>query len=232
MIGDEFGNAYIDIFKLNDTDKKNKFVTVVIDSIKKINRDFRIDEEDFEEMVTVDGLDFVSKEIININAKAGKLIFNKRRIKEIDKEKELIDLKLNDYKMFIDGDIKKKKVVISYSKKNLMEVHTLKRYLKPLVQNDLIEEPWYCTNLNPADDWDEKIKYKFEEADIVLFMVSEYFYSTPYIIEKEIKTIIDRYNEKGDVKIVPIILEPYDWIRKPPYNLGRFFCITFSSKSY
>ncbi len=62
-------------------------------------------------------------------------------------------------------------------------------------------------------------------------MVSEYFYSTPYIIEKEIKSTIDRYNYKGDVKIVPIILEPYDWIRKPPYNLGRFSALPFQAKA-
>ena len=95
---------------------------------------------------------------------------------------------------------------------------------------ELIEQPWYCTTLNPADDWDLKIKSKFEEADIIFFMVSEYFYSTPYIVEKEVKSAIDRYNKDKSVKIIPIILEHYQWGRKEPYNLQRFSALPFQAK--
>ncbi len=225
-IGDSEGNAFIDVVQINNA-SETKFVKEIIDFIKAINTDYEI-----EEMVTLDGKDYVSLEVIHNNAKVGKMIFTESRI-SIDKD--LIvpvkkEFKLKDYKMFLSNGIKKKKVVISYSKKDLVRVHTLIRYLNPLVDLELMEQPWYCTVLNPADEWDLKIKSKFDEADIIFFMVSEYFYSTPYIIEKEVKSAIDRYDKDKSVKIVPIILEHYQWGRKDPYNLQRFSALPFQAK--
>ena len=68
------------------------------------------------------------------------------------------------------------------------------------------------------------------EADIVFFMVSEFFYSTNYIIEKEIRVAIDRYDKDESIKIIPIILEFYDWGRKEPYNLQRFSALPYQAK--
>ncbi|HEX2548684.1 MAG TPA: TIR domain-containing protein, partial [Gammaproteobacteria bacterium] len=170
-------------------------------------------------------------DILNTNAKNGKLIFTEKRKKDLEEEKPLITYhKLKDFIMFLDDGIKRKKVVISYSKKDLTRVHTFIRYLKPLVDLELIEQPWYCTLANPGDVWDEKIQSKFKEADFVFFMVSEYFYSVDYIVKKEIKTVIDRYDFDKSVKIIPIILEHYDWERKPPYNLKRFSAMPFQAK--
>lgn len=113
----------------------------------------------------------------------------------------------------------------------ISNVHTLRRYLQPLVDKELIEQPWYCTDLKAAEEWNETIKKRFEEADIVFFMISEYFYSTEYIVEHEIKEIIKRYDgDKSSVKIIPIILEFYDWERKKPYNLQRFTALPFQAK--
>jgi GTPase SAR1 family protein len=225
FIGDNDGNAFIDIVKLNKLEK-SKFSEDLISFIKTINKDF-----DIEEMVTVDGENFVSLDILNTNAKNGKLIFTEKRKKDLEEEKPLITYhKLKDFIMFLDDGIKRKKVVISYSKKDLTRVHTFIRYLKPLVDLELIEQPWYCTLANPGDVWDEKIQSKFKEADFVFFMVSEYFYSVDYIVKKEIKTVIDRYDFDKSVKIIPIILEHYDWERKPPYNLKRFSAMPFQAK--
>ncbi|WP_461644269.1 COR domain-containing protein [Labilibaculum euxinus] len=225
-IGDTDGNAFIDVVQINN-DFETKFVQEVIDFLKMINKDYEI-----EEMVTLDGIDYVSLEVLNRNAKDGRLVFSENRIStDID----LIvpvkkEFKLKDYKMFLKSGIKKKKVAISYSKKDLVRVHTLIRYLKPLVDLELIEQPWYCTLANPADEWDSKIQSKFKEADIVFFMVSEYFYSTEYIVEKEIKVTIDRYEKDKSLKIIPIILEHYEWGRKEPYNLKRFSALPFQAK--
>ncbi len=225
-IGDTAGNAFIDVVQINN-DSETKFVQEVINFLKMINKDYEI-----EEMVTLDGIDYVSLEVLNRNAKDGRLVFSESRI---SKDIDLIvpvkkEFRLKDYKMFLKSGIKKKKVAISYSKKDLVRVHTLIRYLKPLVDLELIEQPWYCTLANPADEWDSKIQSKFNEADIVFFMVSEYFYLTEYIVEKEIKVSIDRYDKDKSVKIIPIILEHYEWGRKEPYNLKRFSALPFQAK--
>jgi GTPase SAR1 family protein len=224
-LGDNEGNAYIDVFKLNNK-KETDFVSKLIQYIHEINKDY-----DIEETVTIDGIDYISYELLNTYAKEGKLIFTEKSLKENKNNRvEPKAFELKNYNMFIEGGIKRKKVVISYSKKDLVRVHTFRRYLKPLVDLELIEEPWYCTFLNPADEWDNKIQEKFNNADIVFFMVSEYFYSTKYIVEKEIKNAIDRYDQDGSIKIVPIILEHYEWGRKNSYNLQRFSALPFQAK--
>lgn len=225
FLGDNDGNAHIDIYRLSDN-SDDKFISEIVKFINDVNEGFEI-----EETVTIDGEYYLSYDLINKNAKEGRLVFTEKSLHERKSNKvEQKVFQLKDYSMFIKDGIKRKKVVISYSKKDLARVHTFIRYLQPLIDMELIERPWYCTLLNPADIWDEKIQENFEKADIVFFMVSEYFYSTQYIVEKEIKTVIDRYDNGGQVKIVPIILEHYDWGRKDPYNLQRFSALPYQAK--
>lgn len=224
-LGNEEGNACIDIYELTKKDKP-LFREDVLKYIREVNQGYEL-----EEMVTLNGEDYISKELLEKNASIGKYIFSEKKMSDPKKTKEEEKLfKLKDYMEFIDNPVKKKKVVISYSKKDVAQIHTLKRYLRPLVDAELIEEPWYCTSLNPGDDWDTKIKSKFQEADIIFFMISEYFYSTKYIIDHEITTAINRYDSGESVKIVPIILEFYDWSRKYPYNLQRFSALPYQAK--
>lgn len=61
-------------------------------------------------------------------------------------------------------------------------------------------------------------------------MVSEYFYSPKYIVDNEIKTAINRYDNGENIKIVPVILEFYDWGRKELYNLQRFSALLYQAK--
>lgn len=225
-IGDEDGNAFIDVIKINN-ESETEFVQNIVNYIIQINKDYEI-----HEMVTLDGIDYVSLEVLNKNAKEGKLIFSEKinTTAENGSEKMPTEFKLKDFKMFLKEGIKKKKVVISYSKDDLTRVNAFIRYLRPLEDLDLIEHPWYCTALNPADEWELEIQQKFNEADIVFFMLSGYFYSTEYIIEKEVKFTINRYDNDKSVKIIPIILEHYEWERKSPYNLQRFSALPYQAK--
>lgn len=224
-LGNDEGHACIDIYDITKKDK-NEFPNEVLKYIREVNKGYEL-----EELVTLDGVYYISKEILEKNASLGKYIFSEKKLADLQTPKEQEKLfKLKDYMDFIEHPIKKKKVVISYSKKDVAHIHTLKRYLQPLVDAELIEQPWYCTFLNPGDEWDKKIKHKFQEADIIFFMVSEYFYNTKYIIEHEITTAIDRYDNGENVKIIPIILEFYDWGRKHPHNLQRFSALPYQAK--
>ena len=139
-----------------------------------------------------------------------------------------IPVPVYNFQIFTQKSLKKiKKVVISYSKRDLKLVNKFKDYLVPLYQNGLIESPWYCTELIAGQEWNEEIKQKFSEADIVFFMISENLMSTKYVLENEIKDAIDRWDRDKSIKIVPIILEPYNFIRKEPYNLARFSALPY-----
>ncbi|MFV0403618.1 MAG: COR domain-containing protein [Bacteroides graminisolvens] len=225
-LGDEDGNACIDIYELSKRDNST-FGKEVIEYIREVNQGYEL-----EEMVTLDGVDYISKELLERNANIGKHIFSEKKLSDPQKSKKQEKLfKLKDYMNFIDNPVKKKKVVISYSKYDLDQVNLFIRYLRPLMDWDLIEEPWCCENLVTGEPWDEKIRSEFNKADIVFFMVSENLFSTKYIIENEIKDAIERYDkDNSSVKIVPIILEHYEWARKNPINLQRFSAMPFKGK--
>lgn len=141
--------------------------------------------------------------------------------------------KRSDFRMFLNDkeNFPMKKVCISYSKEDLALVNKFKDYLVPLSDEGLIEDPWYCTDLVAGDTWDEEIKNKFNEADIIFFMVSENLMKTKYVKEVEIKNAIDRWNnDRKSLKIVPIILEYYHWTREGAYNLGNYTALPYTIK--
>lgn len=223
------GNACIDIYDLTKkTKNKPLFINQVRQYILEVNKGFEL-----EEMVTLNGEDFISIKVLKRNADIGKYIFSEQKLMDFNNDKK--DEKyynLNDYMSI--ASIKKtvkKKVVISYSKFDLRHVHSLERYLQPLVLHDLIESPWRCECLITAEPWDEEIRRRFNEADIVFFLVSANLFSTSYVIENEITNAIERYEEdNSSVKIVPIVLEYYDWAGKGKLNLQRFSAMPFKGK--
>lgn len=225
-LGNEDGNACIDIYDLTNHQNPG-FRNEVIDYIREVNQDYEL-----EEMVTLDGVEYISKELLEENAKIGKHIFSEKKLSEPLKSKQHQKLfKLKDYMEFIDNPVKKKKVVISYSKFDLDQVNLFVRHLQSLVDWDLIEEPWCCEHLIAGVEWNEEIQTRFDNADIIFFMVSTNLLSTKYVIDNEVKTAIERYDSnKSTVKIVPIILEYCDWARRNPINLQRFSAMPFKGK--
>jgi hypothetical protein len=139
--------------------------------------------------------------------------------------------KLRDYRSLLPDDvfIQGKKIVISYSRENEPELNTLKRFLEPMKASGLVGDVWASDAEYAGGEWDATIKNKFEKADIALFLISDHFYSTPYIIKKEIPTIVDRYILDKSVRIVPIVLSHYDWERKEPYNLKKFSALPYKA---
>lgn len=220
--GDNEGNAHIDVYNIGE-DKSCEFIDRICQYLKEIS-----DRYPYDVSVTLDGETFVSLSMLDEQARQGNHLFANERRPTTSTKPKLIRTK--DYEHFLSTPFRKKKVVISYSKKDLAHVHTLLRYLKPLIDANLIEEPWYCTMLNPGEQWEQQIRRHFEAADIVFFMVSPHFYNTPYIVQKEIPTAIDRYETNHDVYIIPIILEFYDWIRQGRYDLSRFSALPYQAK--
>ncbi|KAB8153612.1 TIR domain-containing protein [Kordia sp. TARA_039_SRF] len=132
-----------------------------------------------------------------------------------------------------------KKVAISYSKDDLKLVNEFIKNLVPLHDDGLIENPWYCSQLEAGTEWNKEIQEKFNQADIIFFMVSPNFLATKYIKEHEIKTAIARRQKEIEeklmpskqVKIIPIILDFCRWDRKDAkYNLGKYTALPYTAK--
>ena len=125
---------------------------------------------------------------------------------------------------------RRKQAVISYSKKDIELVDKFKQYMVPLFDDGLIDIPWYCTELIAGSEWDETIQEKFNQADIIFFMISENLMSTAYVKEHEIKNAIDRWDIDKSIKIIPVILVHYHWARQGVYNLARFTALPYTAK--
>ena len=87
--------------------KAIQYLKDIIKFINDINKDYTT-----EEMVTLDGSEFVSLRVLTENALDGKLNFTERRVAERFAPLAKTLIKLKDYKMFIKEPIKRKKVVI------------------------------------------------------------------------------------------------------------------------
>jgi hypothetical protein len=134
---------------------------------------------------------------------------------------------------------KMKKVVISYSKDDLGLVNEFVKVLHSIKDDGLIEDHWYCSELLGGSEWNKEIQDKFNEADIIFFMVSPNFLSTKYIKEHELKSAIERKNKEitngksvaDQLKIIPIILDFCHWEREDEkYNLAQYTALPYRAK--
>lgn len=229
----EYGCAYIDVFNFGSNSNYD-YVKHVANIIKGI-----IDKEgiNIDELLTLDGSYFVDLK---------GLLFNyENKISHITtssfKEEKTKQVNVYNFNKLMEEKLKKpnKKLFISYSKQDEKLVNNFIEHLSSLQSSGVIDS-WYCTELKGGEDWDLKIKEKLNEADIVCFMISPKFMSTPYIHKYEIKHIFKRYESGEDVKIIPIILDFVDWSRtyhftsksgeELAWSLNKFTALPFTGK--
>lgn len=224
--GNKNGNAHIDILKVN-RQEETEFSTQVVEFIKELN----IDYSGFEEAVTLTGRFYLNLKNLIIAAKAGeKFILGT----DLNKKEKIFSIhSFNDY---LPADLRNplKKAIISYSKQDIHLVNEFKKTaLGPLKMEGYISE-WYCTDLIAGEEWNEEIQQRVQESEVAFVMVSSNSMNTSYILNEEIKTLIDRYdsiNESKKPMIIPILLKPYHWTTShKKYNLGRFSALPYTAK--
>jgi len=136
---------------------------------------------------------------------------------------------LRDFKQYLSKRTQKmKKIFISYSKKDLVEVNKFIDHLSALRINGLVDT-WYCTKLEAGQKWDAEIKRQFDEADIICFMVSSNFMQTRYILDVEVTEAFKRLERDSNFKIVPIYLNFCNWHLKDT-DLQQFNALPYTLK--
>jgi len=175
--------------------------------------------------ISVDNKYFVShKDLQNEGKTFNKIMsFGLEVKKEIQNDREVEIRKLNKnlfsekatglFKNFTNNKNaeKMKRIFISYAKENKKQVNEFQKQIAPFKLTKEVET-WHCSELELGEDWDSKIKSKFYEADIILYFVSVEFFSTPFILDEEVKRGIERSKDPNDkVVLIPIILEMIHW---------------------
>lgn len=100
------------------------------------------------------------------------------------------------------------KVFISYSHADSHHKETLLTFLKPLV-NQSIVELWSDRSLKPGDEWHQEIQCKLREHDYVLALVTPKFLASDYIQEHEVEPAIASEGHR----VIPIVVETCSWLR-------------------
>jgi hypothetical protein len=112
----------------------------------------------------------------------------------------------------VDADVGNQKpvpVFICYAHANEREVRRLVPSLKVLSRRGQIAH-WRDIDLVPGEDWDESIKERLTNANIVLYMVSRAFLASPYITEHERPLAMAMMRAKKAI-VVPVLLSACSW---------------------
>lgn len=191
--------AFVDIISLKNA-PNNLFIKKIAEDLEAINQGWEVTK-----LVSANGSEFIPIEEIHENEKNGNWLF------PYDGKV----FKLIDFKNYLNVKLKMKKVFISYSKADTIHLQKLENHLSVLKRNGTIGT-WNCRKLLPGEKWDGKIKKELEEADLILFLVSDDFLATDYIWDVEIKRAIERDNDPNDtVSVVPIIVRDCVWEDSP-----------------
>jgi len=120
-----------------------------------------------------------------------------------------------------------KTVSLFYSYSRIDEPFRIKleEHLAVLRRENIIRE-WHDNMILPGEEWDESIKKKLEEADVIMLLVSSSFLASDYINNVEIKKAIERHN-KNEAIIIPIICRECDWENS---ILGKFQALPKNAK--
>ena len=102
--------------------------------------------------------------------------------------------------------MRKYKVFISYAREESNVKDNIISYLKPLSDNDRLEI-WHDREMSAGDRFDDVIRNKLLESDIVIFLLSQSFLNSDYCRKVEEEIALQRYkdNENDLFRIIPII---------------------------
>lgn len=105
------------------------------------------------------------------------------------------------------------KIFISYSHKDKQVLGKLKTHLTMLKRDKLISL-WSDKEISAGGNLDKEIAKAQQNSLIFMPIVSPDFLASNYCYEIEMETALQK-ETNGDVRIIPIIAEPCDWMNSP-----------------
>ena len=123
---------------------------------------------------------------------------------------EYKDLPFSPYQNFTHINLRTmKKIFISYSRKDKKFKDDLKTQLK-ILERYCVAKAWSCEEMN-AGEWDEQIQNELKESDIIIYMVSDNFLASDYIMDKEVNIGIELVKNNPNKKIICVLVRECSW---------------------
>jgi len=100
------------------------------------------------------------------------------------------------------------KIFISYTQEDLQFREKLEQQLKPFLRNKQFHTIWADHQILPGQNWDSEIESNLKTADLVFLLISDDFFTSDYIDEKELPIIIKKKYQSKNCKVIPILVRP------------------------
>ncbi len=104
-------------------------------------------------------------------------------------------------------------LVYSYAHADERLLKRLNVALSSLRREGLIAE-WSDREISAGSLWAQEIDERLRRARIVLLLISSSFIDSDYCYGVEMKLALERH-EKGEARVIPVILRPCDWQKMP-----------------
>lgn len=101
------------------------------------------------------------------------------------------------------------KVFVVYAHEDKPVRDKLLRQLRPLADNGEINL-WSDQEIKPGEVWDEAIRARLAQSDLVLLLVSDDFFASDYIRNVELREALARH-ARGETRLLPIIARHCGW---------------------
>jgi TIR domain/ClpX C4-type zinc finger len=109
------------------------------------------------------------------------------------------------------------RIFYSYSHKDEALRNRLEEHLSSLKWAGSISN-WHDRKIEAGQVWGTEIDSHLRDADIILLLVSASFLASNYCYGREATYALERHN-KGECRVIPVILKPVDWHHTPLANL-------------
>lgn len=105
------------------------------------------------------------------------------------------------------------RVFISYSHKDEEFKDELVKALASLRREGAIET-WHDRQIQPGANWEQTLDANLDRAELVVLLVSSDFIHSDDCDGTEMTRALERH-ERGEARVIPIIVRPCDWTRAP-----------------
>ncbi len=185
--------------ELNKNKENNEILEKRLQTKKVIPDDLYIslNNKHFVHYKTLEDEEKTKEQIIAFNIKE----------KQINKENSIV-LSTRAFKNISDNKeiSKMKKIFISYSRKDMQFRDELRKHLGMLNFFEIADN-WACEDIT-IGKWDEQIQKELDDSDLVIYMLSINFFTSPYILQKEVLNVMKELSNSNK-KILPIIVSKF-----------------------
>ncbi len=105
------------------------------------------------------------------------------------------------------------KIFFCYAREDEKFRQMLEEQMGVLHRQGLIDI-WHDRRIDPGTEWEREIDKRLNDAQIILLLVSRYFIASDYCYGVEMRRAMERH-ERGEVRVIPIILRPTLWKDAP-----------------